>query len=612
MKMLLFKTMKISKLIIISLIYKSVEAKLNSLMLNLNENLFDSADVIVDILEEDIMNFKSSYSLLDDAEIRYQEITSSNTLSYNGKEIALNEIRTPVQIFTDGASYHHNGIPGNPPPINIYQQDDDESTLTVVKNIKEETQSVLIFNKDSNETVELGIISPLYPLTFATVTNADYDYEKINNKFFYESGHSNQTEQQENTERLLYNHMDEQRQTDTATCKFYLVLELAIAYESSFCRKYGGKEGADQKAASVVVHTSNMFQNYLCVKIKISHLEGYCDSKIDPYKQFVDKKISGCDRKGLVHDVRTYWMNNRKEIHRDAMNLLSGTELEIIDAGAVVGCAFRGKICDVDYSFGVDYIPFTSSQKLQAGLVAHELGHICGATHYAEKNGYIMNARINEGKNGFSSVSLNSINTKFSSVQCVEEERPSTNAPSFSPLEGNELRQQLIIQFSFFVEKVGNSQTTENEERISSVLESALINTLGNPNLSVESKDFSISKDLNSNNRYFIEFKTYEIAICINICSPFIVSTTDQVEEILNKDFDQRMKEASDVYEVHHLFKNAKMEKTSFVSTDTLIQDITEAPSSSPTKQMTAPLLPPSGCRNPAKLLINKMTSIFI
>ena len=579
--------------------------------MNTNRDLFDSAAETGDVSEEDIIQFKSSYSLLDDTELIYQEITSSNTLSYEGKEIALDDIQTQAQIFTDRATYKHNGIPGNLPTINIYQKDDDGETVTVVKNLEDEVQLVTIFNKASNKTVELSRISPENPRTFATIKEEDYDFETLNNKFFFDSDDQNDQERKENSERQLFHRVDEQRQTEMATCRSYLVLEVAVAYESSFCRTYGGIEGADLKAASVVVETSIKYQNRLCIKLEISHLEGYCDSKSDPYQEFVNIGLSGCGNDGLIDRVREYWNNNRSDIHRDVMHLFTGTSLEKTSEGEVVGCAYGNTICQTQNAYGVDYISYTSSPNLQATLFAHELGHNSGGRHYEEKNGYIMNPEINVAQNGFSEVSLYDIDRYYNSVQCLEEEFPSTKPPNSPPLDENENGKIIVLTCQFFVTKVSTPDTPENKERIPNVFEDAIVATISNPNLTVEAKDFVFDLD-EDKNRYLITFKAYQTPICFNDCDNKSRDIKDQIEDIIKNSFEQNLDEAADVNEVRHLFKNAEVDKSSIVTTDLATIDAPEAPTSSPTSRMLQPILPPIECRNSAKLLVNKIISIFI
>ena len=359
-------------------------------------------------------------------------MSSSNTLTCQGKTYAIDDIKTKLQIFTENATYRHNGFSSEIPESNIYQREDTEETITVVKNLQQEVELVTVSNKISKETVSLNIISPSHPRIFAQVEESDYDYNEINKIFNYD-----QSDDHNNTERNLSNSFQTQsRQRKTeAVCSSYKVVELAAAYESSFCKHYGGKDAANQRVQSIIAEVNDKYKMHACMKVKLSHLEGYCDSNSDPYKGFRLNR-SGCTNDGgLLDDVEEYWNKNRNDVHRDAMHLFSGTHFD----DGYSGCASTMSIC-TNKAYGVSRIRRNESVNLQALLVAHELGHILGASHYDNEKGFIMNSAIGSDSKGFSDESINVMNYVMSRTSCIHDERaqPQLTPPAiYSPTTTN-------------------------------------------------------------------------------------------------------------------------------------------------------------------------------
>ena len=371
---------------------------------------------------EDINHFKRSNSIKKEEEIPLQELGPSNRLMHKGSEYLVHKINNQVNVFSKGATYTHNGILREIPMSNIYEDENNEEIITVVKNSNQELQTLTIYNKFTQETSEINKLSSN---VFATMEESFFDYNEINAKYFY-GNHSNESNDKQLSSNLQTNKF-------TQTCSSYSILELAIAYDSSFCSYYGGSMNAETAVMSIVAAVSRRFmQNPLCIKVRISHLEGYCDPTIDPYKEFIDLNRSGCGNTGLLHYVRDYWSINRNYVHRDAMHLFSGTGLECRSEGCVLGCAFRGMLCQNTAAFGVNYITYTSSSTLQGVLVSHELGHNSGATHEPQLN-YIMYSRITTAPFGFSTGSLADINDVLTSTSCITTETPSMS-PSLSSL----------------------------------------------------------------------------------------------------------------------------------------------------------------------------------
>ena len=89
----------------------------------------------------------------------------------------------------------------------------------------------------------------------------------------------------------------------------FKVIDLAVAYESSFCSQNGSSEdSSNHKVVEIIAGVSQRYQQVrLCTKVKIAYIEGYCNSATDPYKNFVDLNNSGCDNNNrLLQGFQNY------------------------------------------------------------------------------------------------------------------------------------------------------------------------------------------------------------------------------------------------------------------------------------------------------------------
>ena len=535
------------------------------------------------IPEEEINNFKNTYLLLNDYKIEPQEISSSNTLICGGKEYAIDDVKTKLQIFTENATYRHNGLSSNIPESNIYQTENTKEIVTVVKNSQQEVELLSVSNKISKETASVSIISPKYPGIFAEVGESDYDYDEINNQFQLD-----QSEEHNDTERNLSNSFQTQsRQRKTeAVCSSYKVVELAAAYESSFCKYYGGKEGADQRIKLIIAGVNDKYKMHACIKVRLSHLEGYCDSNSDPYKK-LNSNLSGCSGDGLLDDVGRYWKKNREDIPRDVMHLFTGTGFKD-EKYNIVGCATTGTICNSGRAFGVNHITYNRSVNLQAVLVAHELGHNLGARHYDDEHGFIMNSSIQKASNGFFEGTVQRIEDTISQTSCIHKELPQSPPPvstTFSPsISGTKLEDGRV---SIDIKNIDAPETNENKNRMILVVKGAVNAAINNEKINMIFSDHKLIKVETDDNLYNYNFVVKANMHCDGGCD-IGKEVKDSIKINFEKNFDTEMRKAADDNQIKHLFRNAQVDINSF----------------------TYSSLPKVACRNTMQSLIKRFMSI--
>jgi len=196
------------------------------------------------------------------------------------------------------------------------------------------------------------------------------------------------------------------------SCGVYRQIDVAIAFDSSFCKFMGGFDAAVQRVQYIVALASNKYhQAGLCLSIKLAAIDGRCDVNSDVYNKMRHWK-SGClSSDGFYPDFAKYFHSQMKYIKRDAAHLFTAQSLD-----GPLGCSGLGSLCG--YAYGVEKMSFTQDVKLQSSLFAHELGHNCGAGHN-NKNGYIMNAGVNDGRYGFTSKSIKQMVSYLNTVSCL-------------------------------------------------------------------------------------------------------------------------------------------------------------------------------------------------
>ena len=202
------------------------------------------------------------------------------------------------------------------------------------------------------------------------------------------------------------------------TCTEYSVIDMAVAYDSTYCNALKGKESAEAEIQSIISIVSDKYQqDGLCMKVKISYLEGYCDSDLDPYNDILNKN-EGIQT--ALEDFTDYWNLYRTDVNRTVAHLFTAHPM----SSQTVGIGYLEVACKKKYAYSVNEVTWSDSLDLRAGLVAHELGHNMGAEH-VESTGcakHIMESTINDGKSGFRDISRASIGSYTEKVTCMRTE----------------------------------------------------------------------------------------------------------------------------------------------------------------------------------------------
>lgn len=233
----------------------------------------------------------------------------------------------------------HNGIFSKIPTYNnlfkkTINSGEDETVLIVKKDEHLDINVILIATKNGDGENDVAELVNISPGVFSNIISSDYNLDQLGEKFLLQE----KLVDQSSFENYTNITQEESFISDTNGCTSFRTIELAVAYESSFCAS--NQNDASNSDTSVMYIIAGISQKYqqesLCVKVELSHLEGHCDSGTDPYKEMVAINSSGCSSYGLLDMFQDFWERERKEVHRDSAHLFSGTGLECTNGRCVV------------------------------------------------------------------------------------------------------------------------------------------------------------------------------------------------------------------------------------------------------------------------------------
>ena len=344
--------------------------------------------------------------------LRKQEISSSNTIQAFKEEHFLNNL-SPIEVYSKNATYLFNDQEVDLPISTVFEKHDDEEHIMAAYDGHNSIKSVIIHDKVRRRIEELVSIDDDQMATLAKTDYSSNSFSSLKNIFDFAVGLLQDAEETDETFDGRIN----------IQCTELKVIDLAVVYDSSYCNTFDGKENAEAEIASIVSMVSKKFeQDGLCVKVKISYLEGYCDATLDPYNNMVRE---GVDSSDLLGDFRSFWIENRKDIERSVVHLFTATGM----AENVIGRAYTGTICSKNSAFAIEEVSWSSKLTMKAAVVAHELGHNVGARHVdidynirlgcGASNDFLMQPEITEGASGFNELSIEQMREVIESRSCM-------------------------------------------------------------------------------------------------------------------------------------------------------------------------------------------------
>ena len=265
------------------------------------------------------MLFKRKNLLKNSTKVQLQSISSS--IFYKNNKYSLDGLEQ-FSIL----SQKYNSVNKNVTNSPLWKKEINGTLFLVVKDEhgqiehvsivegEERTDIVAIHanNSQSNEVTTM----------YATISMSDYDEDKINtmtknhkDAFKYSTQTDNEIAKKTNST------FAEQIQKTGDHCLTFNIIDVAIAYDSTLCQHFNyNKEQTDRHIQAIVGLASNFYEP-MCLKLRISYMEGYCDSSTDPYHKMVRSK-------SILEMFTAAWRSKRESVQRDVAHLLTGTNFE--------------------------------------------------------------------------------------------------------------------------------------------------------------------------------------------------------------------------------------------------------------------------------------------
>ena len=278
--------------------------------------------------DEALQDFKQGHFLLPSADTPTQNVSASGTVIANGKTYSVVDALKEINIFSEDATFFVNGERRPRDDYNITRtrvmlgKGPFGETVLVAKK-EDKVQSINIFVDGS----EFAAMEALGDGTLASIRSEDFDMKKLEQ---FKLGDI-ETEFIEDEDEYVYH--EELPQHDGGRslqferpCTSYKEVEVAIAYDSTFCAQVAGND--ENMARSVVeqaVARASVLYEPICVRVKVSHLEGFCDPSQDPYVQVVNAYHIGCSGGGgALQRFQSIFETSRGDVHRDTAHFFTG------------------------------------------------------------------------------------------------------------------------------------------------------------------------------------------------------------------------------------------------------------------------------------------------
>lgn len=174
----------------------------------------------------------------------------------------------------------------------------------------ERTDMIALQNMNGNNTRLYG-----------TVLETDYDEEKINSMSkATKDAFKSSTELSNQLSKTDYENIAALQDSNNV-CRSFKIIDVAIAYDSSLCEKFNSDKVQADRHVQAIVGMASYFYEPMCMKLKISNIDGYCDQSSDPYFNMVRTET-------ILERFTASWRSHRSSIKRDVAHLLTGNNFE--------------------------------------------------------------------------------------------------------------------------------------------------------------------------------------------------------------------------------------------------------------------------------------------
>ena len=254
------------------------------------------------------------------AKIKLQSISS--TIRYKNTEISLDDLE-PFSILS--SNYHppsQQDVVHSP----LWKKEVNGTLILAVKDGRDRIEHISIFDGDDREDIVAihakNNPQPDQPILYTTISMSDYDDEKID---FLAKNHKDAfkyftTRSRPTTDEFAKSaFVDSSQKSDH--CTSFKIIEVAIAYDSTLCESFDYDKDSTDRHVQALVGLASKFYEPMCLKLKISYIEGYCSTSNDPFERMVRSE-------SILERFTASWRSNRDSVPRDVAHLLTGSNFE--------------------------------------------------------------------------------------------------------------------------------------------------------------------------------------------------------------------------------------------------------------------------------------------
>ena len=268
--------------------------------------------------------FISKHDLKAETVLNLYDFSQGQTsLEVNGKVYEIENLKH-AEIYTEDATlYLDNGeeVPLRNEDSNIFSGEQNGDTVILVRDAVRANQvhSISIISSDQTEEVYMESI---IPNVLAIVKSEDYRHQDFED--------DEEEEDVDNSELVEDNFFSSAMSSDSLSasrsmleesgnilvqrtkikCQSITTVPVAIAYDSSFCSKFGSNAARSQ-AELIVQMASNLYRYQTCVALKVSKIVPKCNAQTDPFKGMINTWIKGGT--APLTKFTNWWRNNQSQ-----------------------------------------------------------------------------------------------------------------------------------------------------------------------------------------------------------------------------------------------------------------------------------------------------------
>ena len=313
--------------------------------------------------EEELDSFKKGSILKKDANVEIEEI-SDGCFDVGPDEATVSICIGDMKSVDLNAKFIVDGKHISVDPSVYSLETGDSYILAGVK----ADGSILSVIEKVKSNGKAKITEEIKPGVYGRFSSDDYDKAALS-KYKYGDVMTPQ-------DRLLNEHLTSKERRDLVATGKYLEVSMIFIVEETACTKFGGVANAPNTMQLILALLND---DYRLAGIQINPtIEMRCaGGDTEPYSTMVSSSRSVCGGgKNVLDAFRAAGL-----VDRTTYGLAHMFFDKQFGGSGVIGCAYIGALCDLEYGAGVTNVYFTNSINLMSLVAVHELGHGFNAGH---------------------------------------------------------------------------------------------------------------------------------------------------------------------------------------------------------------------------------------